>query len=79
MISGGNRCLEYEILLILRHYLAPAAGHDVSVTGPFHTHTQDENERKYQKALRIAERLAVMGCSSQDNLPYFNATDHLAA
>ncbi len=23
--------------------------------------------------------LAILGCSSQDNLPYFNAADHLAA
>jgi superfamily II DNA or RNA helicase len=56
------------------------AHYGISLCGTvFRTHTQDENERKYQKALRIAERLAVMGCSSQDNLPYFNAADHLAA
>ena len=36
-----------------------------------------EIERKYLKALRIAERLAVMGCSSRDNLPYFNAAEHM--
>ncbi len=44
----------------------------------FQTHTLEENQRKYEKALRIAERLALMGCSSQDNLPYFNAAEHLA-
>ena len=44
----------------------------------FEEHELDESERKYQKAIRIAERLAVMGCSSQDNLPYFNASEHLA-
>jgi superfamily II DNA or RNA helicase len=44
----------------------------------FQEHTRDENERKYQKAIRIAERIAMIGCSSQDNLPYFNAADHLA-
>jgi len=43
----------------------------------FQTHTLAENERKYQKAIKIAERLAILGCSSQDNLPYFNAADHL--
>jgi hypothetical protein len=37
----------------------------------------DELERKYQRALQIIERLAVMGCSSQDNLPYFKAKDIL--
>jgi len=45
----------------------------------FEEHELDESERKYQKAIRIAERLAVMGCSSQDNLPYFNASEHLAS
>jgi hypothetical protein len=37
-----------------------------------------EIERKYSKAIKIAERLAVMGCSARDNLPYFNAAEHLA-
>jgi superfamily II DNA or RNA helicase len=62
-----------EIRTLQAHY-------GISLCGTvFHTHTQDENERKYQKALRIAERLAVIGCSAQDNLPYFKAGDHLAA
>ena len=43
----------------------------------FEEHELDESERKYQKAIRISERLAVMGCSSQDNLPYFNAATYL--
>jgi len=56
------------------------AHYGISLCGTvFHTQTHDENERKYHKALRIAERLAVIGCSSQDNLPYFKAADHLAA
>ena len=38
-----------------------------------------ENERKYQKAIKIAERLTIMGCSNRDVLPYFNASDHLAS
>ena len=45
----------------------------------FQTHTRAECERKYRKAIKIVERLAMIGCSSQDNLPYFNAADHLAA
>ncbi len=62
-----------EIRTLQAHY-------GISLCGPvFQTHTQDEIERKYQKALRIAERLALIGCSSQDNLPYFNAADLLAA
>ena len=47
--------------------------------GVFETNTGPEVERKYQKAIKIAERLAMIGCSSQDNLPYFNASDHLAS
>ncbi len=42
-------------------------------------HTEPENERKYQKALKIAERIAVMGCSPRDNLPYFKGSDVKAA
>jgi superfamily II DNA or RNA helicase len=62
-----------EIRTLQAHY-------GISLCGSvFQTHTQDEIERKYQKALRIAERLALIGCSSQDNLPYFNAADLLAA
>ncbi len=45
----------------------------------FQEHDLDESERKYQKAIRIAERMAVMGCSPQDNLPYFNAKEYMAA
>ena len=56
------------------------AHYGISLCGTvFQTHTPVESERKYQKALKIAERLAMIGCSSQDNLPYFNAADHLAA
>ena len=44
----------------------------------FGANSLKDSERKYQKALRIVERLAVMGCSSQDNLPYFNAAKYLA-
>ena len=55
------------------------AHYGISICGRvFQIHTRDEIERKYQKALKISERLAMMGCSSQDNLPYFNAADHLA-
>jgi len=47
--------------------------------GVFETNDGPEIERKYQKAIKIAERLSMIGCSSQDNLPYFNASDHLAS
>ena len=55
------------------------AHYGISLCGTvFQTHARSESERKYQKALKISERLAVMGCSAQDNLPYFNAADRLA-
>jgi superfamily II DNA or RNA helicase len=55
------------------------AHYGISLCGTvFETHTPDENERKYQKAIRVAERLAVIGCSPRDNLPYFKASEHLA-
>jgi superfamily II DNA or RNA helicase len=56
------------------------ANYGISLCGEvFENHTGPECERKYQKAIKIAERLAMIGCSSQDNLPYFNAKEHLAS
>ena len=55
------------------------AHYGISLCGQiFQTQTLEECERKYQKAIKITERLAVMGCSVQDNLPYLNAATHLA-
>ena len=55
------------------------AHYGISLCGQiFQTQTLEECERKYQKAIKITERLAVMGCWVQDNLPYFNAATHLA-
>ena len=55
------------------------AHYGISLCGTvFQTHTPEESERKYQKAIKIAERLSILGCSARDNLPYFNAADHLA-
>ncbi len=57
---------------------AVQAHYGISICGgAFTSHSREENERKYQKAVKISERLAMIGCSSQDNLPYFNAQDHL--
>ena len=62
-----------EIRTLQAHY-------GISLCGAaFQTHTRAECERKYRKAIKIVERLAMIGCSSQDNLPYFNAADYLAA
>ena len=54
------------------------AHYGISISGfVFQNHSPDENERKYQKAIKIAERLAMLGCSNRDSLPYFNAADYL--
>ena len=56
------------------------ANFGISLCGPsFQDCTRSECERKYQKAIKITERLATLGCSTQDNLPYFNAADYMAA
>lgn len=56
------------------------AHYGIAICGTaFQDHTPQECERKYQKAIKIAERLAILGCSKQDNLPYFNAAEHLAS
>jgi superfamily II DNA or RNA helicase len=77
---------EFKLALIADGMLAgrmirPLQGHyGISLCGTaFETHTLDESERKYQKAIKIAERLAIIGCSAQDNLPYFNAAKHMAS
>jgi hypothetical protein len=58
-----------EIRTLQAHY-------GISLCGTvFQTHSPAENERKYQKAIKIAERLAILGCSSRDNLPYFKASE----
>ena len=59
-----------------RNIRALQANHGILLCGElFADHSADELERKYQRALQIIERLSVMGCSSQDNLPYFKARD----
>lgn len=56
------------------------AHYGIAICGTsFLEHTPQECERKYQKAIKVAERLAILGCSKQDNLPYFNAAEHLAS
>ena len=62
-----------EIRTLQAHY-------GISLCGSaFQSHTPEENERKYQKALRVAERLVLMGCSPRDDLPYFKASDLTAS
>lgn len=59
-----------------RRVRALQANHGILLCGEqFDEYSEEEIERKYQRALQIIERLAVMGCSSQDNLPYFKAKD----
>ena len=54
------------------------AHYGISLCGNvFQTEEREECERKYQKAIRIAERISIIGCSAQDNLPYFNAKEFL--
>ena len=45
----------------------------------FEGHTIKELERKYQKALQIAERIIIMGCHNREKLPYFNAQLELSS
>ena len=56
------------------------AHYGISLCGSvFQTHVREACERKYQKAIQITERLAMIGSSARDNLPYFNAAEHQAA
>ena len=65
-------------LMYGRRVRALQSNHGILLCGAqFEDTPEDVLERKYQRALQIIERLAVMGCSQQDNLPYFKARDIL--
>jgi hypothetical protein len=71
-----NHAILVDGLMHGRRVRALQANHGILICGEqFEDATAEELERKYQRALQIIERLAVMGCSSQDNLPYFKAKD----
>ena len=62
-----------------RRVRALQANHGILLCGEqFETGSEEVLERKYQRALQIIERISIMGCSKQDNLPYFKAGDVLA-
>jgi superfamily II DNA or RNA helicase len=82
IVKQGDFDLEViaDGMLAGRHIRTVPAHYGISLCGTvFEDHTPAENERKYQKAIKIAERLSILGCSSQDNLPYFNAAEHMAS
>ena len=71
-----NHAILVDGLMHGRKIRALQANHGILLCGElFEENEADMLERKYQRALQIIERLAVMGCSSQDNLPYFKAKD----
>ena len=44
----------------------------VSICGEnFSKNTSDVNERKFQKALQVVERIAAMGVTNTEELPYY--------
>ena len=45
----------------------------------FEKRNKTELERKYQKALQIAERIVIMGCHNREKLPYFSAQLELSS
>lgn len=50
------------------------ANFGVSITGPvLNALSRPECEAKYQRAIKITERIVTLGCSPKDDLPYFVA------
>lgn len=50
------------------------ANYGVAIVGPIlNSLSERENETKYQRAVKITERLVTLGCSDEDDLPYFSA------
>ena len=77
-VAGALLALVADGMLAGQKIRTLQAHYGISISGfVFQNHSPDENERKYQKAIKIAERLAMLGCSNRDSLPYFNAADFL--
>ncbi len=50
------------------------ANYGVALVGPvLEAMTRSQSETKYQRAVKITERLVTLGCSVHDDLPYFRA------
>ncbi len=50
------------------------ANYGVAIVGPLlGALSHSESETKYQRAVKITERLVTLGCSDKDDLPYFKA------
>ena len=50
------------------------ANYGVSLIGPLLKNlSRKECETKYERAVKITERIVTLGCSSEDDLPYFVA------
>ena len=50
------------------------ANFGVSIVGPMlNSLSRAECEAKYQRAIKVTERIVTLGCSSKDDLPYFVA------
>ena len=52
------------------------ANYGIAVAGPvLNAMSRRESETKYQRAVKITERLVTLGCSKRDDLPYFKASE----
>lgn len=52
------------------------ANYGIAKAGPvMNSLSRSENETKYQRAVKITERLVTLGCTMEDDLPYFKAID----
>jgi len=50
------------------------ANYGVAIVGPvLNASSRSESETKYQRAVKITERLVTLGCTTSDDLPYFKA------
>ena len=69
-LGKGTIAGEYASLAI-GHYNVQT-NYGVSICGEsFSSNTSDVNERKFQKALQVVERIAAMGVTNTEELPYY--------
>jgi len=52
------------------------ANYGAAIVGPVLKELdRGDSETKYQRAIKITERIVTLGCSKEDDLPYFSARD----
>ncbi len=85
LITNGRvvaRQMEFDLAWIAdgletrREVRTLQANYGAAIVGPVLDELdRSDGETKYQRAVKVTERIVTLGCSSDDDLPYFSARD----